>query len=75
MGAGFRFGSEAVKLTVEMCLDPVWFTVGSFCTASISLPPEMAAELEEIQKKEHRTRSELIREALRRYISNATDDR
>jgi metal-responsive CopG/Arc/MetJ family transcriptional regulator len=38
-------------------------------TFSISLPPEMAEELEEIRKKEHRTRSELIREALRRYIS------
>lgn len=38
-------------------------------TFSISLPPEMAAELEEIRKKEHRTRSELIREALRRYVS------
>lgn len=40
-------------------------------TFSISTPPEMAAELEEIRKKEHRTRSELIREALRRYISSA----
>lgn len=40
-------------------------------TSSISLPPEMAAELDVIQKKEHRTRSELIREALRRYIAAA----
>ena len=40
-------------------------------TYSISLPPEMAAELEEIRKKEHRTRSELLREALRRYIAAA----
>ena len=38
-------------------------------TFSISLPPEMAAELEDIRKKEHRTRSELLREALRRYVS------
>lgn len=37
-------------------------------TFSISVPPEMAAQLEEIRKKEHRTRSELLREALRRYI-------
>jgi len=37
-------------------------------TFSISLPPEMAEELEEIRKKEHRTRSELLREALRRYV-------
>jgi len=40
-------------------------------TYSISLPPEMAAEIEEIRKKEQRTRSELLREALRRYISSA----
>ena len=40
-------------------------------TFSISIPPEMAAELEEIRKKEHRTRSELIREALRRYVAAA----
>lgn len=41
-------------------------------TFTISLPPEMAAELEEIRKKEHRTRSELIREALRRYVATIT---
>ena len=38
-------------------------------TFSISLPPEMAVELEEIMKEEHRTRSELVREALRRYFA------
>ena len=37
-------------------------------TFSVSLPPEMAAELEEVMKREHRTRSELIREALRYYF-------
>ena len=38
-------------------------------TFSISVPPEMAAELESIRKREHRTRSELLREALRVYVS------
>lgn len=38
-------------------------------TMTISVPPEMAAQIEEIRKKEHRTRSELLREALRRYIA------
>lgn len=38
-------------------------------TFTISLPPAMGAELEEMQRKEHRTRSELVREALRWYIS------
>ncbi len=37
-------------------------------TFTISLPPKMAEEIEEIMKKEHRTRSELVREALRQYV-------
>jgi Arc/MetJ-type ribon-helix-helix transcriptional regulator len=40
-------------------------------TFSVSLPPDMAAELERVRKQEHRTRSELVREALRRYIHDA----
>lgn len=44
-------------------------------TFTISLPPEMAKEIEEIRQKEHRTRSELLREALRRYIVSATHPR
>jgi metal-responsive CopG/Arc/MetJ family transcriptional regulator len=43
-------------------------------TFSISLPPEMAEELEVVRRKEHRTRSELLREALRRYLSPATNE-
>ena len=34
---------------------------------SVSLPPAMVAELDLVCKIEHRTRSELIREALRQY--------
>lgn len=41
-------------------------------TVTVSLPPEMAAELERVQKVEHRTRSELVREALRQYIRAAS---
>jgi metal-responsive CopG/Arc/MetJ family transcriptional regulator len=44
-------------------------------TFSISIPPEMAKELEELMKKEHRTRSELLREALRRYMAGAPQSR
>jgi predicted transcriptional regulator len=40
-------------------------------TFSISLPPEMADALERVRRKEHRTRSELVREALRRYMRAA----
>ncbi len=37
-------------------------------TITFSLPPEMAEDVEKIMKAEGRTRSELLREALRRYI-------
>lgn len=40
-------------------------------TFSVSLPPEMAEELERVRRNEHRTRSELVREALRTYIRQA----
>jgi len=39
-------------------------------TMTISLPPQMAREVERARKAEHRTRSELIREALRTYLSD-----
>lgn len=35
---------------------------------TISLPPKMAAQAEKIAKKQHMTRSELLRTALRRYF-------
>jgi len=44
----------------------------STATFSVSLPPEMAVELERVRKVEHRTRSELVREALRHYIRAAS---
>ena len=37
-------------------------------TFSVSLPLEMAATLEQVRREEHRTRSELVREALRQYF-------
>jgi CopG family transcriptional regulator/antitoxin EndoAI len=36
----------------------------------ISLPPEMLDNVTQLAKKEHRTKSELVREALRRYIED-----
>lgn len=36
-------------------------------TLSITLPPEMLARAEEMARNEHRTMSELVREALRHY--------
>jgi Arc/MetJ-type ribon-helix-helix transcriptional regulator len=38
-------------------------------TMTISLPPEMIADVEKVRTAEHRTRSELVREALRTYFS------
>lgn len=37
-------------------------------TITFSLPPDMADRVEEIMRQEGRTKSELLREALRRYI-------
>lgn len=37
---------------------------------TFSLPPKMVKKIEELKKKEGRTRSELLREALRRYIED-----
>lgn len=37
-------------------------------TITFSLPPEMASKMEEILREEGRTKSELVREALRRYM-------
>ena len=37
-------------------------------TFTISLPPEMAEKVDELMRKEKMTRSELFREALRRYF-------
>lgn len=36
---------------------------------TIALPPKMIRELERVRKAEHRTRLELIREALRVYFN------
>src|SRR6266851_6595367 len=43
--------------------------------ATISLPRAMLLEVDEVSKREHRTRSELVREALRVYFNRALDAR
>lgn len=35
---------------------------------TVSLPPELAREVDRVARKERRSRSELFREALRQYI-------
>lgn len=37
---------------------------------SLSLPPEMEEEVQKVAKEEHRTISELLREAFRQYLTN-----
>ena len=39
-------------------------------TMTISLPPAMVKQMEKVRKQEHRTRSELVREALRHYMDS-----
>ena len=43
-------------------------------TLSVTLPPEMLSRAEELAKKEHRTMSELVREALRQYERKSWSD-
>lgn len=38
-------------------------------TFTISLPPELAGQVERAAQAEQRTRSELVREALRQYLA------
>ena len=39
-------------------------------TITISVPPEMMTQIDEMMRLEGRTRSELLREALRRYLED-----
>lgn len=57
---------QMVKLISAAAADP---SIGQRLTVTftISLPPAMVEELEELMKLEHLTRSEFVREALRRY--------
>src|SRR5262245_38529441 len=41
-------------------------------TMTVSLPSAMLEEVDAVRKKEHRTRSELVREALRVYLGKRT---
>jgi metal-responsive CopG/Arc/MetJ family transcriptional regulator len=42
---------------------------------TVSLPPSLSKKALKIAKEEFRTRSELVREALRRYLENRIVDR
>ncbi len=44
-------------------------------TVSITLPPDLLVKAQELAEREHRTMSELFREALRRYMTGATEDK
>jgi metal-responsive CopG/Arc/MetJ family transcriptional regulator len=39
-------------------------------TVSITLPPDLLVKAQELAQREHRTMSELFREALRRYMQS-----
>jgi CopG family transcriptional regulator / antitoxin EndoAI len=41
---------------------------------TISIPPTLSKEASRVAKEEYRTRSELVREALRRYLENRSVD-
>jgi metal-responsive CopG/Arc/MetJ family transcriptional regulator len=39
-------------------------------SVTVSLPPDMLEELDRVRKREQRTRSELLRDAVRRYLAS-----
>ncbi|MBI4317596.1 MAG: ribbon-helix-helix protein, CopG family [Chloroflexi bacterium] len=39
----------------------------------ITMPEEFLAEMDKVAKREHRNRSELIRDAVRRYLADAQE--
>ena len=41
---------------------------------TVSIPPPLSKKALQVARQEYRTRSELIREALRRYLENRTLD-
>jgi predicted transcriptional regulator len=57
-----------VSLTLHTKYDKVT-TMRESTTFTVSLPPAMAKQVQQAMKAEHRTRSELVREALRVYLS------
>lgn len=40
-------------------------------TVSITMPPELLAKAQELAQREHRTMSELMREAVRAYLASS----
>jgi predicted transcriptional regulator len=42
-------------------------------TVSITLPPDLLVKAQELALREHRTMSELFREALRRYLAGGAE--
>ncbi|MCW5889231.1 MAG: ribbon-helix-helix protein, CopG family [bacterium] len=42
-------------------------------TMTISLPPSMLARIERVRRREERTRSEFVREAIRVYLAHVRD--
>jgi len=43
--------------------------MGGAKTVSITIPPDLLLEAEALARREHRSMSELLREALRRYLT------
>lgn len=67
--AGSRWSvGSGNSLTLKIKYDKVT-TMRESITFTVSLPPAMAKEIARAMKAEHRTRSELVREALRVYLS------
>jgi metal-responsive CopG/Arc/MetJ family transcriptional regulator len=74
----FSMFSGQSSHTMLKCFDNAcqYFTMTAMRTArtiSITLPPELLAKAQELAEREHRTMSELFREALRCYMQTDTE--
>lgn len=58
-----------VKITIDNYIQDIYNSCMQTQTLNIALPKELIKEVDERAKKEYRNRSELIREALRSYLT------
>jgi predicted transcriptional regulator len=81
-GVAARFGfnwsqigvnSKFIAVVLDMiCQCFTMFHMRTAKTVSITLPPDLLIKAQELASREHRTMSELFREALRRYMTADT---
>jgi predicted transcriptional regulator len=68
-----RFASLPRRVLDIVCQCPTMSSMRTAKTVSITLPPDLLVKAQALAEREHRTISELFREALRHYIARDPD--